>query len=173
MRRARRRFFIGSALIWSLSRVTRSRASPSSPSLADATLAAYVDILIPADQAPSGTALGVDRQLVGAARERRDYQRLLESGLAWLNDQAQAKYGRSFAASDESGRDAIVASAAAAQYNTLPRVFFQWTRTKAFFYYYAPPESWRGITQHPGPTQPGRSLDSALPPRTLRRRSLR
>jgi hypothetical protein len=153
-----------------LSRVTRSRAAlPPSPSLAEATLAAYVDVLIPADQTPSGTALGVDKQVAVAARERRDYQRLLEWGLDWLNSQAQARYGRNFAESDAPGRDAVVAQAAAAEYNSLPRVFFEWTRTKAFFHYYARPESWRGIAQYRGPTQPIGFLDYALPPRPHRR----
>lgn len=171
MRETRRRFFVGSALIWALSRVAHSRAAMprSSASHADATLAAYVDVLIPADQTPSGTALGVEKQLLAAASERHDYQRLLGWGLDWLNDQAQARYGRSFAESDESSRDAIVAQAAEAAYNTSPRLFFEWTRTKAFFYYYARPESWRGITQYRGPTQPVGFLDYALPPRTQRR----
>lgn len=170
MRQARRRLFIGSALIWPLSRVTRSGAAPPpSRSLAEGTLAAYVDVVIPADLTPSGTALGVDKQLVIAARERREYQQLLDWGVAWLNNQAQARHGRNFAELDEAGRDAIVAQAAAAEYNTRPRVFFEWTRTKAFFHYYARPESWRGIVQYRGPTQPSGLLDYALPPRTYRR----
>jgi hypothetical protein len=170
MRQARRRLFIGSALIWPLSRVTRSRAAPPvSPSLAEATLAAYVDVLIPADQTPSGTALGVDKHLIVAARERREYQLLLEWGVDWLNNQAQARYGRNFAESDEAGREAIVAQAATTERNTRPWVFFEWTRTKAFFHYYARPESWRGIVQYRGPTQPLGFMDYASPPRALRR----
>ena len=170
MRQARRRLFIGSALIWPLSRVTRSRAAaPPSRSLAEATLGAYVDVLIPADQTPSGTALGVDKQLIVAARERREYQLLLEWGVDWLNNQAQARHGRNFAEVDEAGRDEIVAQTATADYNTRPRVFFEWTRTKAFFHYYARPESWRGIVQYRGPTQPVGFIDYALPPRTDRR----
>ena len=55
MRVTRRRFFVGSALGWVLSRMRpSSAASLQLPPLADTTLRAYVDVLIPADETPSG-----------------------------------------------------------------------------------------------------------------------
>jgi hypothetical protein len=102
------------------------------------------------------------------AKARPDYHRLLERGLDWLNTQAQFKHGRNFAQLDEPSRDAIVGQAATAGYGTLPRVFFEQTRADAFFHYYGHPESWRGIVQYRGPTQPLGFLDYAQPPRTSR-----
>jgi hypothetical protein len=40
------------------------------------------------------------------ASRQRNYQRLLEFGLDWLNQQAQAKYGSNFAELDEETREA-------------------------------------------------------------------
>ena len=175
MRLTRRRFFIGSALGWVLSRVLPARAAlitstePGAPSVSsEATLRTYVDVLIPADETPSGTALGVDKQLLVVANKQRDYQRLLELGLDWLNKQAQAEYGRNFPELDEGKREAIVRQAAAAGFNTLPRVFFERTRADAFFHYYGRPESWRGMAQYRGPPQPLGYMDYTQPPRTSR-----
>ena len=169
MRQARRRFFIGSALVWVLSRVTPSRAArPPSAPLDDSTLRAYVDVLIPADETPSATALGVDKQLLLVARGQRNYQRLLEFGLHWLNEQARGNYGRSFPELDERNRELVVGQAAAAGHRTLPRMFFERTRADAFFHYYGRPESWRGIAHYRGPPQPRGLLDYTQPPRTSR-----
>jgi hypothetical protein len=169
MRKARRRFFIGSALACVLSRVAPSRAaSPPSAALADATLRAYVDVLLPADETPSGTALGVDRHLLLVARKQRSYQRLLDLGLDWLNRQARAEYGRDFPRLDDGERETVVHRAAAAGYNTLPRVFFQQTRADAFTHYYGRPESWRGIEQYRGPPQPLGFMDYTRPPHAAR-----
>src|SRR5215470_3921911 len=124
MRQARRRFFVESALLCALSRVTPTRAAlPRSIPLPEATLRAYVDVLIPADETPSATALGVDKKLLVMAKGRPDYHRLLALGFDWLNTQAQFKHGRNFAQLDETSRDAIVGRAAAAGHGTPPRVF--------------------------------------------------
>ena len=169
MRQARRRLFIGSALVGALCRITPSfAAAPPSPRLADATLGAYVDVLIPADETPSATALGVDKQLLATAAGVRGQQRLLDAGIDWLNTRSRARYARPFPELDERGREAIVGEAAAAGFGTLPRVFFERTRAAAFFHYYGRPESWRGIAHYRGPPQPLGFPDHAEPPRTSR-----
>lgn len=169
MRKARRRFVIGSALACVLSGVAPSRAA-SGPSLAlaEATLRAYVDVLLPADETPSGTALGVDVRLLAVAKQREDYRRLLDWGLDWLNGQARAHYRRDFPELGEAEREAVVRRAAAGGYGTPARVFFERTRADAFTHYYARPESWRGIVQYRGPPQPLGFADYAEPPRALR-----
>ena len=172
MQQTRRRFLVRSALISVLSKVVPALAvSPpaqTSPRVADATLRAYVDVLIPADETPSGTALGVDKQLLAVAAGKPPSQRLLDSGLEWLNDQARAKYGRNFPELEQGVREEIVHEASAAAEGTLPRVFFERTRTSAFFYYYGHPESWRGIRQYRGPPQPLGFSDYMQPPRAAR-----
>jgi hypothetical protein len=172
----RRRYFIHSALGWVLCRLLPAHAvpltgvAPAEPSApAESTLGAYVDILIPADETPSGTALGVDRQLLLAAKASRENQRLLDLGLAWLNDQARASFGGDFPALDEGEQQTIVGQAATADYGTLPRVFFERTRADAFSHYYRRPESWRGIVGYRGPPQPLGFMDYyTRPPRASR-----
>lgn len=167
----RRRFFVGSALGGALSWMRPARAAPvasvesfAPPVRADATLRAYVDVLIPADETPSGTALGVDSKLLAAAKRQSDYQRLLDLGLDWLNRQARAGFGRDFPSLGEGEQQELVSQAAAAGHDTLPRVFFEWTRADAFFHYYGRPESWRGIRHYRGPPQPLGYLDHTEKP---------
>ena len=169
MRRARRRFFITSALGWLLSRVAPSSAASGQSPLADLTLKAYVDVLIPADETtPSATALDVDKQLLIVAKSERDYQRLLERGLDWLNTRARANFGEDFRDLDDGKREAVVRQAAAAPYGALPRVFFERTRADAFSLYYSRPPSWRGIAYYRGPPQPLGFLDYARAPHKQR-----
>ncbi len=117
------------------------------------TLRAYVDTLIPADETPAGSALGVDRALL-ANGVRRDYAQMLELGLAWIDSAAVALHGQRFHLLGESAREAIVGRAAAAEAGSLPRVFFVRTRADAFSHYYGQPESWRGLDALSGPPQP-------------------
>ena len=170
MRQGRRRFFIGSGFAWLLSRVTPSRsAGQRSAALEEATLRAFVDLLIPADEiTPSASALGVDKQLLTVANGKPAYQRLLELGLDWLNTQSRADFGGNFPELDEGKRETIVRQAAAAAYNSLPRVFFERTRADAFSFYYSRPESWRGIAYYRGPPQPLGFMDYARAPRKQR-----
>lgn len=174
MRLARRRFFFSSALGWLLAKLLPARAgpvlgsSPPAPTAGDAALRAYVDTLIPADETPSGSALGVDEQLRVVASAQPNYRRLLESGLAWLNRQSRADFGRDFVELDENEREAVVSQAAAADFRTLPREFFERTRADAFFHYYGRPESWPGIRYYHGPPQPLGFMDYTEPPRPLR-----
>jgi len=169
MRLTRRQLLIGFALGWVLSRVLPSRAASPWPSrLADSTLRAYLDILIPADETPSATSLDVDKQLLAVASGQRDYQTLLEWGLDWLNRRAREQYGREFPELEEGNREAVVREAAEAGYNTLPRVFFERTRADAFFHYYGRPESWRGIAHYRGPPQPLGFPDYIDPPHASR-----
>jgi hypothetical protein len=169
MQLTRRRMFIGIALGWVLSRVLPSQAASPWPSrLAESTLRVYVDVLIPADETPSGTALEVDKQLLLVAMGQRDYLRLLELGLDWLNRRAREKYGRSFPELDEDGQEAVVREAASSNHNTLARIFFERTRADAFFHYYGRPESWPGIARYSGPPQPSGFLDYIHPPGSSR-----
>ena len=175
MRLARRRFFVKSALGLVVARALPAYAEPvlnalpAAPQARDAvTLRAYVDTLIPADETPSGTALGVDQQLLNVAGGQPDYQRLLDLGLTWLNQRARANYDRDFPDQGEREREAVVSQAADAGFHTLPRVFFERTRADAFFHYYGRPESWRGIRYYRGPPQPLGFMDYTQPPRPLR-----
>ena len=165
----RRRLIIWFAFGWVFSRVPSARAEPTQPArFAVSTLRAYVDVLIPADETPSGTELAVDKRLLAVAGRQHDYGRLLEMGLDWLNIRARERFGSNFSDLNESGREAIVGEAATARYDTVQRVFFERTRADAFFHYYGRPESWHGISYYRGPSQPLGYMDYAKPPRAKR-----
>ena len=175
MRLTRRRFCLTPALAGLFSRVLPAYAAPVTkgtdipPSaVLDSTLRAYVDALIPADETPSGTALGVDGQLRRVAAGQPDYQDLLNRGLAWLHERAHVAYGRSFPELDEASRDGIIRQAATAHHNTLERMFFERTRADAFFHYYGRAESWRGIRHYRGPPQPLGFMEYTQAPRQPR-----
>ena len=85
----RRRFLQWSTVWCLLSRVIPVRASQPAPtpSVGD-TLGAWLDTLIPADETPSATQLGVDKLLITSARADGDYLALLTFGRIWLDLEA-------------------------------------------------------------------------------------
>lgn len=99
------------------------------------SLPAFLDTLLPEDNSPSATQLGVDLRLVAMTRGRRK-RRLLLKGCLWLDLQAGQRYGRKFHELDAAGREAIVASAATAAQDALQRTFFMVFRADAFGLYY-------------------------------------
>jgi hypothetical protein len=129
-----------------------------------ATLRVYVDILIPADETPGASQLGVDRDLLKKGRENAVYQRILELGVAWLDRQAREMGGEDFVSLEESARISVVTRAAEAGMVTLEGMFFQGTRIDAFQFYYARPAGWQGIAGYHGPPQPLGYMDQHRPP---------
>ena len=87
------------------------------------SLPALLDTLLPADESPSASELGVHRHIIAAARSSRS-RHLLRAGCAWLDREARKSGAVDFAGIDQSARDAIVDHAAAARRRSLPRVFF-------------------------------------------------
>lgn len=130
------------------------------------TFAAFLDTLIPADETPSATALGIDRLLLAEAVGRTNYPELLAEGTAWLESEAAAAGLAHFAAAADAVRERIVASAFAAEQGTLPRVFAEFMRQDAMRLYYAQPGSWPGMID--GPPQPLGYLSVDLPPERKR-----
>lgn len=137
-------------------------SAPLTPSVMH-TLAAYFDTLIPADETPSATQLGVTAQVLVQASRDASYQSLLERGCAWLNAQARQHGAEHFPALAADQREQVVHLAASAASRSVPRTFFERTRRDAFFYYYAHPQSWRGLGYH-GPPQPLGFMDYSAPP---------
>jgi len=128
-----------------------------------ATLRAYVDTLIPADEAPGAVELGVADGMLADTVPESTYDRLLLEGCAWLDEQAKARGARSFTKLAEGLREEVVALASAAERNSLAYVFFAATRDAAFSRYYADPRSWRAL-RYAGPPQPHGFTDYASAP---------
>jgi hypothetical protein len=127
-------------------------------------LGPYLDTLIPEDQTPSATQLGVDKSLLAVSRANSRFARLIALGCEWLDKQARDQGFADFSALDETAQQAIVAAAEGSPARSLPRSFFNSTRKMVFRYYYAHPESWRSLG-YAGPPQPFGFLDFAQPPK--------
>lgn len=134
--------FLGALMPW---RLARAQAAPPA-------FAAHVDTL-----APGAVALGIDGRLFGQAPP--PVRRLIDQGCTWLDRQG----GQPFAALGVDARERILAAAAAAPPNTLPRVFFDVTRAEVMTLYYSHPASWRALGLA-GPPQPDGHPDHARPP---------
>ena len=141
------------------------RAARQQPAVAmEATLQAWLDILIPADEAPSASQLGVDRALLEKAESDAEYREVLVRGVAWLDRQARGRGGSDFLSLDEADSLAITSRAASAGTDTLEGIFFTITRADATLEYYARPEGWSGLPGYHGPPQPLGYMDHHRPP---------
>ncbi len=129
----------------------RGAAAPASDPLA--ALGPWLDTLIPADESPAATVLGVAEALVAQARIERGALAFLEAGCRWLDSEAQRLGTANFAALDEPARDAIAYATSVAAAGTAQRQFFDLTWRSATAYYYAHPEAWRSLG-YDGPPQP-------------------
>lgn len=160
---SRRSFLKWSAVMWALTRLFPVHAGKQlSTQVPDSTLVAWLDTLIPADETPSATQLGVDRIMLAAERKDPDYRIVLDFGRNWLDEQARLQGAADFAALGTTGREAIAARAAAA--GEAPEYyFFLSTRDEAFAFYYRQPESWPGLGYR-GPPQPLGHMDYARKP---------
>lgn len=160
---SRRDFLKWPIVMWVLARWFPARAATSPAQQAPAaTLGAWLDTLIPADETPSATQLGVDRMMLAAAANDPDYRIVLDFGRKWLDVQAQARGAKDFAALDTAAREAVAARAAGA--GEAPEYYFYIsTREEAFKFYYSQPESWPGMGYR-GPPQPLGHMDYTRKP---------
>jgi len=127
------------------------------------TLAAYLDTLIPADETPSATQLGVTEKILSQAATDSDYLRLLNKACDWLEAQAQQSGAAHFAALSEDQREQVIHLAAAGEGGPLVEMFFDQTLAAAFSYYYADPRSWPAL-DYAGPPQPRGFMDYTQAP---------
>jgi gluconate 2-dehydrogenase subunit 3-like protein len=131
------------------------------------TLRALVDTLIPRDDTPAASELGVDQALTEIVRRREDYRRLVEEGAAWLDKAARTLGAKGFAAASDEQRIVVVRQAERAGTKTLPRLLFERVRSDALSLYYAQPAAWPSLN-YAGPPQPAGFLDFEQPPPTRR-----
>jgi hypothetical protein len=167
----RRRLLLQSlaAALAQLPRFTAAVPMQSGDSLASGhdTLRALLDTLIPADETPAASAVGVDQALLEKARRGAGYRRLIEQGAAWLDDSARALGAKSFAAASEEQRIAVVRQAERAPKRTLPRMLFERVRSDALELYYAQPAAWAALG-YAGPPQPAGFPEFERPPAASR-----
>ena len=127
---------------------------------------AFLDTLLPEDDALSASRLGIDKQLIKHAAGIDNYLRLLQLGCQWLDQQASAGSNMDFWQLDPPGMEKVVTLEEHAPEGSIQRLFFDRIKSDAFTFYYSNPASWAGI-RFAGPPQPGGYLDFATPPKNL------
>lgn len=119
----------------------RGRAAPAPVSL-EPTLAAYVDTLLPADDvSPAASELGIAKAMLTESAGDALYTRLITAGCAFLDRAAEAK----FAESNARVREVIVSWMSEADYDEVPRRFYEIIRQRTVELYYSRPEAWGGL----------------------------
>ena len=144
---SRRRFVLVTVLVGLWARFGQLfAAKPEAVDNEMEALGAWVDTLFPEDdQSPSGSALGVQSQILEKAAAIAPYQTLLSVGLRWANAQAAERGAASFATLDVEAREAVVAEAEAMGRRTSPGLFFYHTLKDARQFYYGHETSWSGV----------------------------
>jgi hypothetical protein len=159
------RLVLGGSLLAGSAALLKSVLRPAPLDAEEITaLQHFADTLLPADELPAATSLGVPGALVQTATTDRPLRRLLRRGLSWLASTSQRDFGRSFVELNEAERNQVVALAAQAQEGTMERIFFDRARMELCALYYAQPQTWSGL--HASlPPQPMGFLDFASRPK--------
>jgi hypothetical protein len=141
-RRELLRALLGLATYLPTSFLLAAAGEPTTRKFSLSALGPFLDTLLPEDESPSATQLGVHR---------------------WLDQQAMALGAGDFASLQPEQREAIAGRAEQSAPRTLPSAFFRGVRAVAFESYYAHPESWPSLG-FAGPPQPRGFMDYAGPP---------
>lgn len=134
---------------------------------ATGSFSAFLDTLLPKDESPAATELGIDKMLLKKAASQKLYGGILRLGCRWLDRLAQKRSGVPFHLLDLAGREDIVARAASSERGTLQRVFFNAVQRDAFNLYYSDPRIWPSL-HYEGPPQPNGFRDHASAPERSR-----
>jgi hypothetical protein len=126
-------------------------------------LGPLIDVLLPLDQSPSGTDLGVDEYLWSRALRREEHGRLVWLLCAWLDREAVSAGADDFSSADEAQKITLVRRASEAPPRTMPSAAFRFIQDRAFERYYADPRSWPSLG-YAGPPQPQGFPGHAQPP---------
>ena len=105
-------------------------------------MAAFLDILLPRDAlSGSATDLAVHDQLLAFARTDASFGRLLGIGCQWLNMTG----GVPFAQLSGDQQTAVVTWMSTADWNEIPRRFYELVRQVAIELYFIQPAAWGGL----------------------------
>ena len=117
-------------------------AASAPTKLQRATFAAFVDVLLPADAlSVSATDLQVDDKLWQISGLDSRFHRLLNLGCTWLDMTG----GAGFADLTPDQQIAVVQWMSSADWNEVPRRFYELVRQTAVEAYYSDPQAWAGL----------------------------
>jgi len=145
------------AVLFGRRRRPRRDLAPLSPG-EQAILSRYLDLLIPADEAPGALDLGVSEQLFQRAAGNDYLRDLLHRGCAWLEQQPSG-----FLALSEHQQLALIAASEQSDPDSLPYRLFERLRHFSFQAYYSDARSWGALGYH-RPPQPLGFPDYQQPP---------
>ena len=148
--------------MWSALAPPRAWSTSTKPPEFD-TLAAFLDTLIPADETPSASQLGVTDKIIATGKKSRRYRKLIEKGCAWLDRQARQLGAAHFSALTETQRERIAQQAENGEGGLVPAFFFEHIKVEAFSHYYADPRIWANLG-YAGPPQPLGFMNYTQPP---------
>jgi hypothetical protein len=170
MRLSRRRLLriAGLGALWGLFGFKTFRPDPLPPG-ERATLAAFLDVLIPADESPSATQLDIHLKILRRAEKDVSYWLMLKQGCRWLDKRARDAGRPAFPELAPPQQESLVEQAATNPGAPGIKDFFQTLRDDAFRLYYADPRSWAGLGGYSGPPQPLGFPDYTHPPRKSQR----
>lgn len=146
----KRRQFLGlglqSAGLLSIGFPAISAVADASPDFVQqVTLVAFIDTLIPEDETPSASQLGLDNWLLNHAKTIENYTALLALGCKWLDAQAKTLEAAPFSRLPEARRQQLVTLAEVSPPGTIARQFFDHARADLFDAYYTHPAIWPGL----------------------------
>jgi hypothetical protein len=120
-----------------------SAATPLTPGAVEsAALAAFVDTLLPRDAlSGSATDLGIDRQIWEFSKTEPDFRKLVSFGCRWLDMTG----GPPFAKLPVDQQITVVSWMAQADWNDVPRRFYELMRQVSVELYYSTPAGWHGL----------------------------
>jgi len=167
---SRRRLLKGTSLflligsgIFGICRSVIAKPNKTTPEIQKHTLSSYLDTLIPADSTPSASSLEVDIRILEKAAQHKNFHKLLVEGTQWLDAQAFRIARKNFIDLSSHQKEQIVLKAENSKARSLANVFFRSTLDDAYYFYYARPESWRGLGIS-RPPQPLGYLNHHQPP---------
>ncbi len=115
----------------------------SSPTASErTTLATFLDVLLPRDALTgAATDLGVDAKLWAFSELDPRFRQLLVVGCRWLNMTG----GAGFSALTSAQKNKVVEWMSSADWNEIPRRFYELLRQAAIETYYSEPSAWGGL----------------------------
>ncbi|MCP5073988.1 MAG: gluconate 2-dehydrogenase subunit 3 family protein [Rhodobacteraceae bacterium] len=127
-------------------------ARASGESLDEKTLAAFVDVLLPADaNSPSASTLHVPAEILELAEMVPLFKKLISLATKWLNNTGNVPFHEL----SEADKTTLVTWMSTSDFNQFPRRFFHLVRLAAVEIYFSHPDAIQGYPLNPSPQPEG------------------
>ena len=113
------------------------------------TLSAFLDVLIPKDETPAASELGIHTKIILHAYSVENYIPLLKLGMDWLDNQSQISFSKNYKELGKKEQEKLAYIASSQEAPSVVQLFFDRIKNDAFFMYYTQPDSWKGMIGSP------------------------